>query len=66
MKKTSNPTLLQLDNKDQDLPLGIFLIILGKALYDHEGDIEIMGEDILVHLHNLLIEELEERQGTLH
>ena len=66
MKKTSNPTLLQLDNKDQDLPYGIFLIILGKALYDHEGDIEIMCEDILVHLHNLLIEELEERQGTLH
>mgnify|MGYP003111083396 CR=1 FL=1 len=66
MKKTSNPTLLQLDDKDLDLPLGIFLIILGKALYDHEGDIEIMGEDILVHLHNLLIEELEERQGTLH
>jgi len=58
--------LLQLDEKDQDLPLGIFLIILGKALFDHEGNTEIMGEDILVHLHHLLIDELEERQGTLH
>ena len=66
MKKTLNPTFLQLDKKDQDLPLGIFLIILGKALFDHEGDIEIIGEDILVHLHHLLIDELEERQGTLH
>lgn len=66
MKKILNPTLLQLDDKDQALPIGIFLIILGKALYDHEGDIEIIGEDILVHLYNLLLNELEERQGTLH
>lgn len=66
MKKILNPTLLQLEDKDLELPLGVFLIILGKALYDHEGNIEIVGDDILVHLHYLLIHELEERQGTLH
>ena len=66
MKKILNPTLLQLEDKDLELPLGVFLIILGKALYDHEGNIEIVGDDILVHLHYLLINELDERQGTLH
>ena len=40
--------------------------ILGKALYDHEGNIEIVDDDILVHLYYLLINELDERQGTLH
>jgi len=58
--------LLQLDNQDKNLPLGIFLIILGKALYDQEGDINSVDDDILVHLHNLLVDQLEARQGTKH
>mgnify|MGYP003114056683 CR=1 FL=1 len=58
--------LLQLDSQDENLPLSIFLIILGKDLYNNEGDLNAVDDDILIHLHNLLVNELEARQGTKH